>query len=321
MSDSYFLGADLGGTSLRVGAVSTAGELLGEVLSVPTGRDFGPEELKTQMRALTQRLRRTLADSQWRGVGFGTAGVVHDDGPLSHSDNLPRLSGTPLRALLEETLACPVVVENDARCFVLAEARFGAAKGARNVCGVTLGTGLGSGLIVGGRLIRGVSSQAGEVCHIPFKGHHLEYFLSAAGVLRAFQAAGGDPDGLDGARLAELARGGSAPARAAWQAFGDDVASLCAFVIALVEPEVIVVGGSLAQAYALFGDVIAARLADRRTKVVDAKLGPRAGVIGAAVLAMPRERTRAYRRSVRTTSATAAPLEAGALKLKSGDVL
>jgi glucokinase len=317
MTDSYFLGCDLGGTSLRVGAVSATGELLGDVLSVPTGRDFGPEQLQAQMETLTHRVRRTLSDSQWRGVGFGTAGVIHDDGPLTHADNLPRLCGHSLRTLLEETLGCPVIVENDARCFVLAETRFGAVRGCKNVCGATLGTGVGSGLMINGKLLRGVSSQAGEVCHVPYKGRHLEYFLSVDGLMRAFAEAGGTPEGQDGAGLAALARSGSAPALAAWLAYGEDVAALCEMVIALVEPEAIVLGGSLAQAHDLFGDVITSRLGARHTRVVYAQLGPKAGVIGAAVLAMPSERARAYRRSGPLT--TTEPREA--LKLKSGGAL
>jgi len=317
MSDSYYLGCDLGGTSLRVGAVSSTGELLGDVLSVPTGREFGPDQLKAQMETLTHRVRRTLSDSHWRGVGFGTAGVIHEDGPLTHADNLPRLCGHSLRPLLEDSLGCPVVVENDARCFVLAESRFGAVRGCRNLLGATLGTGIGSGLMINGKLLRGVSSQAGEVCHVPYKGRHLEYFLSVEGLLRAFAAAGGTPEGQDGARLAELARAGSAPALAAWRAYGEDVAALCEFVVALVEPEAIVLGGSLAQAHDLFHDVITARLGARRTRVVYAQLGPKAGVIGAAVLAMPKERARAYRRS---GSLTAMPPRE-ALKVKSGGVL
>ena len=315
MTDSYYLGCDLGGTSLRVGPVSTSGELLGEVLSVPTGRDFGPEQLQAQMETLTHRVRRTLADQYWRGVGFGTAGVIHDDGPLTHADNLPRLCGHRLRALLEETLGCPVVVENDARCFLLAESRFGVARGARNVCGATLGTGIGSGLMINGKLLRGVSSQAGEVCHVPYKGRHLEYFLSVDGLMRAFATAGGHPDGLNGATLADMARNGSAPALAAWLAYGEDVAALCEFVIALVEPEAIVLGGSLAQAHDLFEAAITARLGARKTRVVYAKLGPKAGVIGAAVLAMPRERARAYRRSLTAVSGR------DTLKVKSGGAL
>ena len=320
MTDSYYLGADLGGTSLRVGAVSTDGELLGEVLSVPTGRAFDPEALQQQARALAQRVRRAFADVPCRGVGFGTAGVIHDDGPLAHAENLPKLCGANLRALLEEALGCPVIVENDARCFTLAEARFGGARGARSVGGITLGTGVGSGFLIHGKLVRGVSSQAGEVCRIPLRGHPLEYFVSTEGLMRAFEGAGGSPHGMDGARLAEAARSAAGPARTAWRTYGEDLATLCDIVMAIVEPEVIVIGGSLAQAFDLYGDLLTARIADRRTRIVPAELGPRAGVIGAAVLAMPRERSRAYRRSSSGLSAAIAA-EPQALKLKSEGAL
>jgi glucokinase len=315
MSSGYYLGADLGGTSLRLGAVSPHGELLSEVLSVPTGRGFDAAALQQHARGLAQRIGRALPDATWRGVGFGTAGVIHEDGPLAHADNLPKLCGQNLRSLLEEALGGPVVVENDARCFTLAEARFGAARGARSVCGITLGTGVGSGVFIHGRLIRGASSQAGEVCRVPLRDHPLEYFVSTEGLLRAFEAAGGNPQGMDGARLADAARNGSAPARTAWRTYGDDLATLCDIVMAIVEPEVIVVGGSLAQAHDLYGDLLAARVGDRRTRIVYAALGPTAGVIGAAVLAMPRERARAYRRSSRGRE-TALALEGEGAKLK-----
>ena len=319
MSNSYYLGADLGGTSLRVGAVSATGEVLSDVLSAPTGRGFDPEALQHQMKTLAHRVRRSLDGASCDGVGFGTAGVIHDDGPLSHADNLPKLSGSNLRALLEQTLGCPVVVENDARCFTMAETRFGAARGARNVCGITLGTGIGCGVMLNGKLVRGVSSQAGEVCRIPFRDHHLEHYTSVEGLLREFEAAGGQPAGMDGAKLADLARTGSAPAHAAWRVYGTALATLCELTLALVEPEVIVFGGSLAQAHDLFEPVILAPLAGRRTRISWAQLGPRAGVIGAAVLAMPRERARAYRRSARVLSEPVA-VEA-ALKLKSEGAL
>ena len=299
MSKTCYLGADLGGTSLRVGAVSARGELLHEVVSVPTGRSFGPAQLQQQMRTLVQRLHKALPECSWRGIGFGTAGVIHDDGPLSHADNLPKLIGTNVRALIEEALGARVIVENDARCFTLAETRFGAARGAKNVCGITLGTGLGGGLLIDGRLVRGIASQAGEVCRIPLRGHHLEHFISTEGLLRAFENAGGAAAGMNGARLAEAARDGSDAARIAWKTYGEDLATLCELLIAIVEPEVIVIGGALAQAKDLFADVLEERFADRRTRLAYAELGPAAGVIGAAVLAMPKERPRAYRRSAR----------------------
>src|SRR5438128_1708743 len=121
----YYLGADLGGTSLRLGAVTPDGRLA-HVLAAPTGRGFGPDELRAEVGTLMNRLTDTVKASQWMGAGFGTAGVVPHDGPLRHSDNLPRLIGTNIRPLLEEVLGREVAVENDARCFTLAEARFGA---------------------------------------------------------------------------------------------------------------------------------------------------------------------------------------------------
>jgi predicted NBD/HSP70 family sugar kinase len=126
---------------------------------------------------------------------------------------------------------------------------------------------------------------------------------------------------MDGAKLAELARDGSAAARGAWRAYGKALATLCEFIVALIEPEVIVFGGSLAQAHDLFEGVIDGQLAGRRTRIAWAELGPRAGVIGAAVLAMPRERSRAYRRSARLDEPVETVGAEPALKLKSEGAL
>jgi glucokinase len=219
-------------------------------------------------------------------VGFGTAGVVPDNGPLRHSDNLPKLTGLDIRALLEETLRCSVTVENDARCFTLAEARFGVARGAKDVCGLTLGTGIGCGLMIDGRLHRGKGFQAGEVCAIPMRGKNLEHFVSTSGLMRAFAEAGGyGADTMDGARLAAMARAGDDAAGVAWKTFAGDLAELCEMVIALLEPEIIVVGGSLAQAHDLLDPVLSTTLRGRATSLRYGSLGPFAGVIGAAALA------------------------------------
>jgi glucokinase len=280
----FYLGADLGGTSLRVGAVGADGTLAG-VLSVSTGRDFGPQDLQAETRGLADRLERQLGVTEWLGVGFGTAGVVPDNGPLRHSDNLPKLVGHDVRKLLEETLGASVTIENDARCFTLAEARFGAARGAKDVCGITLGTGIGCGLILEGKLHRGKASQAGEVCTMPLRGRNLEYWVSTGGLLRAFAEEGGYLEGVDGARLAALARSGDPAACAAWRTFAADLGILCETVIALVEPEIIVIGGSLAQAHDLLDPVLVEALKGRSSRVLYGTLGPFAGVIGAAALA------------------------------------
>jgi predicted NBD/HSP70 family sugar kinase len=279
----YYLGADLGGTSLRVGAVTPEGRLA-HVLSAPTGRTFGPDELRAEVGTLTHRLADLVHTREWMGAGFGTAGVVPHDGPLRHSDNLPRLVGTNIRPLLEEVVGRDVAVENDARCFTLAEARFGAAKGARDVCGLTLGTGIGSGLIIDGKLHRGAGSQAGEVCRIPLRGHGLEYYLSEAGLKRAYEEAGGDATGQNGAKLAEAARRGDPAAVLAWRAFAGDLCFLCDVVVSVLEPEVIVIGGALAQARDLLSPGLDERMRGGASRIVYGELGPFAGVIGAAAL-------------------------------------
>jgi glucokinase len=282
IGSSYFLGADLGGTQLRMAAVTDEGRLASELVSAPTGPAFGPLELRHALPELAGRVRASLPHASPRGLGFGTAGVV-GEGPLSQCDNLPLLNGVELAGLVRDAVGYPVRLENDARCFTLAEATYGAGRGARDVCGITLGTGVGCGVMLGGRLHRGAASQAGEVWRIPLRDQPLENFLSGDGVLRAYLAAGGEP-GLDPVGVERRARAGEAAACMAWQSFAEDLAFLCACVIALYDPAVIVIGGSLSGARDVYGPVLASRLDGRPVRVVASELGPAAGVIGAATL-------------------------------------
>ena len=283
-SEGYFLGVDLGGTQMRMGAVSPDGRLVGDVLSSPTGREFGVETLRGGLTELTDRMRATLNGHDIQALGLGIAGAV---GPsaVSQLTNLPLLTGIDLEALLREAAPCPVALENDARCFALAEARYGAGRGARNVCGITLGTGVGCGVILDGRPHRGAGRQAGEVWNVPLRGRHLEHFLAGSGVVRGYEAAGGElTAGIDAAEIATRARAGDAAAHEAWRLFAEDLALLCGFAIGLVDPELIVIGGSLAAASDLWRPVLAARLAEHKTPIVMSQLGAAAGVIGAAAL-------------------------------------
>jgi glucokinase len=281
-----YLGVDLGGTQMRMGAVAPDGRLLTDVLSVPTGLEFGADALRATLRQMIGDLKARLPGQTVAAVGFGIAGVV-DQAALSQSPNLPLLDGVDLADLLGEAVPHSVALENDARCFALAEARFGAGRGARHLCGITLGTGVGCGVIVNGRPHRGEHSQAGEVWNVPLRGSHLEHFLAGAGIVRGYEAAGGSLDeGLDAAEIADRARGGDAAAVAAWQSFAEDLAFLCAFAISLIDPERIVIGGSLAQASDLWGPVLTGRLIENKTPIVTSQLGAAAGVIGAAALNM-----------------------------------
>ena len=281
-----FLGVDLGGTQLRMAAVDREGRLLTEVASAPTGRDFGPVDLQSGLRALTDRLRPALNGRPVSALGFGTAGVVGEGLPLTQSENLPLLNNVDVASLVRGVAACPVRLENDARCFTLAEARYGAGRGAQDVCGITLGTGVGCGVMTGGRLHRGHNFQAGEVWRIPVRGRYLEHFLSGAGVVRSYQEAGGAPSpGLDAAEVVARARAGDAAAVEAWRAFAQDLTFLCETIVCLLDPAVIVIGGSLSQAGDLYRPHLEARMASHpTTRIADCELGTAAGVIGAAAL-------------------------------------
>ena len=286
MTDPCYLGIDLGGTQLRMAAVATDGRLLTEMISSPTGREFGPEDLRREVAHLSARVEEQLGSRALAGLGLGTAGVVRP-GPLSQCTNLPRLNGLDLAEALRSKMDLPVTVENDARCFTLAEARFGAARGARHVVGITLGTGVGGGVMVDGHLHHGVSYEAGEVWAIPLRGKPVQEFLSGSGVVRAYREAGGDPALDSAAEVARRARAGEVAARSAWEALGADLAFLCLCVRALVDPQAIVLGGSLAQARDLFDDRLRAEVGGTEGQIVYAALGPAAGVIGAATLTMP----------------------------------
>jgi len=283
MNDRCFLGADLGGTQLRMAAVTPEGHLATEVFSVSTGRDFGPSELRSQLAALADRLRTRLS-RPIAGLGIGTAGVIRPGG-LTQVENLPRLKGVDISELVRSVADWPVRIENDARCFALAEALYGAGRGARHLCGITLGTGVGCGVIVDGRLHRGASSSAGEVWCIPLRGAPLEEALSGAGIVRGYATEGGKASGIDGAAaVADLARGGDVAAAAAWRGFGGDLAFLCQCVLSLLDPERIVIGGSLAASRDLFDAFLRPPLGAAANRIAYADLGPAAGVIGAAAL-------------------------------------
>jgi glucokinase len=267
-------------------AVDRDGRLLTEVVSSPTGREFGPRDLQDGLRALTARLRPALAGREVSALGFGTAGVVGEGLPLTQSENLPLLNDVDVASLVRGVAECPVRLENDARCFTLAEARYGAGRGAQDVCGITLGTGVGCGVMAGGRLHRGHNFQAGEVWRIPMRGRNLEHFLSGAGVVRAYEAAGGSAaSGVDAAEVVSRARAGDAAAREAWRAFAQDLVFLCETIVCLLDPAVIVIGGSLSQAGDLYRSHLDARMASHpTTRLADCELGAAAGVIGAAAL-------------------------------------
>jgi glucokinase len=251
-------------------------------------------------------------------VGVGVPGLVDADGTLRYAPNLPGVDELPLAPPLAERLGRPVVVDNDANCAGWAEREVGAGHGRDHMVLVTLGTGIGGGIVLGGRLFRGHHGFAGEIGHMVVDPNGprcpcgqrgcWERFASGSGLGRLAQEvavsgraervvalAGGDPELVKGEHVTAAAAEGDEEAAAIMAEFGWWVALGLANLANAFDPELFVLGGGLVEA----GDVLLRPVrsafhdllegADHRPPVgiEPAVLGEHAGAIGAALLARP----------------------------------
>jgi fructokinase len=236
-------------------------------------------------------------------IGIGIPGTLSPATGLVKNANSTCLIGRPFDRDLEAALGRPVRLANDANCFALSEAVDGAAQGARVVFGVILGTGVGGGVVVDGKVLTGPNAVAGEWGHSPLpwprdderpgtacycgKRGCTETFLNGAGLSRTYEALSGQPE--EAATIAARAESGETTARAALDRYVDQLARALASVINLLDPEIIVLGGGLGQIAALYREV-PARWTDYVfsdtvvTKLVPPRWGDSSGVRGAAWL-------------------------------------
>jgi glucokinase len=164
---TFAIGVDLGGTNLRIAAVDSDGVLLEKVTlgtQVRKGRDFVIGEMTDAIKALNTKYSSKM---QLEGVGIGVPGIIDKrTGMLRESPNLPGWDDYPVRDEIERLLATPVVLENDANVAAFGEGWLGAARGYNEVCMITLGTGVGGGIVIGGKVWQGMNGMAGEVGHV-----------------------------------------------------------------------------------------------------------------------------------------------------------
>jgi glucokinase len=165
----FVLGIDIGGTNLVVGSVAEDGSKLHALGSEPTHAEAGQSDVLDRLIALAQRTleqtRREIPGAEILGVGVGAPGPLDTkSGIVLLTPNLGWVN-LPLRQIIHERLGLPAVLDNDANCAVLGEWWMGAARGTRNAIGITIGTGIGGGIIVDGKLFHGASDCAGEIGH------------------------------------------------------------------------------------------------------------------------------------------------------------
>jgi glucokinase len=314
--DAYLVGVDVGGTAIKFGRYRLGARDLEGFGSLPTGAGRAPADVLADVAAAIRDLA-AAAPGAAVGLGVGVPATLSRDGRIEVLPNFaPGWRDLDVAAALGAATGLPTVVLNDARAFTLAEARLGAAAGAHTAFGVTLGTGVGGGLVIDGRLHLGASGNAGEFGHHVHDPHGprcgcgshgcIETYASApalvAAVMRPFaqgatpeltRLAGGRLDAVTPALIAAAAAAGDAICAEALERLALVLGVGLANVATLVSPERIVIGGGMAGlGETLFGPlrrVLAAyapTAGARLPTLVPAALGDRAGALGAALHAL-----------------------------------
>jgi fructokinase len=293
------IGIDLGGTKIE-GAVVEPGPpvRVERRLRVATERERGYEHILGRVAEVVSALRADVPGAAL--VGVGTPGSLSVRTGLLKNSNTVCLNGRPLADDLTARLGLPVRIENDANCFALAEARAGAGQGHALVFGVILGTGVGGGIVHDGRVWVGPQRVAGEwghqsidpagpACYCGQRGC-VEPMLSGPALEAAYRGAGGGS--VSATEVAARATAGDAVAAGVVERWLDRFGRALANVVDVLDPDVVVLGGGLSNVEGLYSagrDAVARYVFNDElaTPIVRNALGDSAGVVGAALLAVP----------------------------------
>ena len=311
MSEAEAIGVDLGGTKMLLGVLDAGSETVWESRERSAGE--GEDELVELLVREIGEARKERPGVKAIGMGI-PATIDHEKGLAVAAVNLP-IEDLPIRDLVVERTGLPAFVDNDANVAALAEHHFGAARGTSNAVMLTIGTGIGGGLILGGEIYRGSTGAGAELGHMaiqmdgpgcqgncPNRGC-VEAFASGTALGReGLAAAGSNPDSalgkllaageeVDGRAVTVAAQNGDETAIEVFELVGGRLGVALASYANIFEPEVIVIGGGVIAAGDLLLDPARRELESRalrpmnKTPVVAAELGEDAGMIGAAAMA------------------------------------
>jgi len=292
------IGIDFGGTKIEAAALNAGGQFLARV------RTPNPGDYDRAIRDVRDLIARAEAEAGGTGtVGIGTPGSINPRDGRMRNANATFLNGRTFREDLEIALGREVRMANDANCLALSEAVDGAAAGARSAFAVIIGTGVGGGLVVDGRIVEGANGMGGEWGHVPLPwmtteeypgpkcwcGQHgcLDILVSGTGLQKDMATRTGHM--LDGPAIIQCARRGEAAAVAALDAYVDRLGRAMAMIANIVDPDVFVMGGGMSNVTEIYDRLPA--VIDRYSfggdwegRIVAAKWGDSSGVRGAARL-------------------------------------
>lgn len=290
--NKIIIGVDLGGTKILTGAISQEGKVLCAPVKVLTGgnepKEMIVKRITNSISTILSKLNITINDVT--GIGIGSTGPLDIDlGIILECPQLPTMHFFPLREAIQNHFRVPVFINNDANCLLFGETIFGAAANRNNVVGFTLGTGIGCAIVLNKKILNGSTGTAAEIWPSPYQSCTIEDFVSGAGVSKIYKSISGvDKSSLD---IFNMAVDGDEQALQTWKEFGAHLAVPIAWTINLIDPEIVVLGGSITGAYKFFKTTMEENIKKwvcpvpaEKTKVVLAELGEYAGFIGAACL-------------------------------------
>ncbi len=239
MDQKNIIGIDLGGTNIRGGIV--CGNILTNIVSKRINSGGSTEEVLEELFSLTDE----LINASVIAIGIGVPGLVNSEEKIVYDVvNIPSWKKIELQKLMEQRYHIPVGVENDANCFALGEFLFGGGKGCRCMIGLTIGTGLGSGIIINKKLYTGKYGGAGEFGMIEYLDHCYEYYASG----QFFK----NVHNIEGEVVFKNARAGNADALKMYEEMGSHLGNAIKMILYALDVEMIILGGSVRHAFPYF---------------------------------------------------------------------
>lgn len=296
----YSIGVDLGGTNLRAAAIHRSGKML-EKVEGSTHLSAGRDAVIADIVAAILRLRASSGAEHLLGIGIGTPGfIIIEKGIITASPNLPGFENFAIRDEIEQLLKAPVLLENDANAAALGEKWMGAGRDVQDLVLLTLGTGIGGGIICGGKVLHGFVGMAGELGHMTVVpggnpcacGNNgcLEKHASASAITCMAKLMGLGDD-LSAKDVCDLASGGDPKARVVFERMGSALGIALANLVNIFNYPLYLLSGGVLPAWDLFAPSMFDELKQRSfvfrntaTRIEKAVLGNEAGLYGAAYL-------------------------------------
>jgi len=299
----YVVGVDVGGTNIKLGVVGPAGKVI--VRNSFATKPFASSRIKL-IAALASEIEASiitagLTKDQVAGIGIGLPGLVdYEKGFVRFLPNIPGWRGVHLKSILQKRIKLPVYVDNDVKIITLAESKFGAGRGVKDLVCMTLGTGVGAGLILNGELYRGEDNAAGELGHIPLNEYGpkcncggfgcFETYVGNRALFALASQVMGKP-GMTTEDMFALAQKGDKKALMFWKMAAGHIGNGLVGIVNLLNPRLIIIGGGVSNNEKYLFKTIKETIVKRAMslqgsafKIKRAKFKDDAGIIGAYVL-------------------------------------